>query len=98
MRKFKEKYIGDRAFYKTVLLMVVPMILQSLVTNLVSMIDNVMVGQIGTNFPEIGKVCRKANVKTISLHNKRTQHETAVPFSYLMFYHPFEQLFKDNFV
>ena len=48
MGKFKEKYIGDRTFYKTVLLMVVPMILQSLVTNLVSMIDNVMVGQIGT--------------------------------------------------
>ena len=48
MGKFKEKYIGDRTFYKTVLLMVVPMILQSLVTNLVSMIDNIMVGQIGT--------------------------------------------------
>ncbi|MCH5192831.1 MAG: MATE family efflux transporter, partial [Oscillospiraceae bacterium] len=48
MGRFKEKYIGDRAFYKKVLLMVVPMILQSLVTNLVSLIDNIMVGQIGT--------------------------------------------------
>lgn len=48
MRKLREKYIGDRAFYRTVLLMVVPMILQSLVTNLVSLIDNIMVGQIGT--------------------------------------------------
>ena len=38
MGKFKEKYIGDRTFYKTVLLMVVPMILQSLVTNLVNVI------------------------------------------------------------
>ncbi|MBQ8967982.1 MATE family efflux transporter [Ruminococcus sp.] len=46
--KFREKYIGDSAFYKRVLKMVVPMILQNLVTNFVSMIDNIMVGQIGT--------------------------------------------------
>ena len=35
-------------FYKNVLIMVVPMILQNLITNLVSLIDNIMVGQIGT--------------------------------------------------
>lgn len=46
--KFREKYIGDKSFYKRVLIMVVPMILQNLVTNFVSMIDNIMVGQIGT--------------------------------------------------
>lgn len=45
---FKEKYIGDKAFYKRVLVTVIPMILQNLVTNIVSMIDNIMVGQIGT--------------------------------------------------
>ncbi len=45
---FRKKYIGDRAFYGSVLRMVVPMILQNLVTNLVSMIDNIMVGQLGT--------------------------------------------------
>ncbi len=44
----KEKYIGDKAFYKRVLITVIPMILQNLVTNFVSMIDNIMVGQIGT--------------------------------------------------
>lgn len=48
MRKFREKYIGDKTFYRMVLSMVIPMILQSLVTNLVSLIDNMMVGQIGT--------------------------------------------------
>jgi len=46
--KFKNKFIGDRAFYVMVLAMVVPMILQNLVTNFVSMIDNIMVGQLGT--------------------------------------------------
>ncbi len=47
-KKFKEKYIGDKQFYKNVLIMVIPMILQNLVTNFVSLIDNIMVGQIGT--------------------------------------------------
>lgn len=46
--KFKNKFIGDRLFYKNVLFMVIPMILQNLITNFVSLIDNIMVGQIGT--------------------------------------------------
>ena len=45
---FRKKYIGNRLFYKNVLGIVVPMILQNLVTNFVSMIDNIMVGQTGT--------------------------------------------------
>ena len=47
-RKFKEKYIDDAAFYKKVLMIVVPMIIQNLVTNFVSLLDNIMVGQVGT--------------------------------------------------
>ena len=47
-RKLKNKYIGDSNFYIMVLAMVVPMILQNLVTNFVSMLDNIMVGQLGT--------------------------------------------------
>ncbi|SEK69492.1 MATE family efflux transporter [Ruminococcus albus] len=46
--KFREKYLGDKAFYKRVLITVIPMILQNLVTNFVSMMDNIMVGQVGT--------------------------------------------------
>lgn len=45
---FKKKYIGDRAFYSYVLGIAVPMILQNLITNFVSMLDNIMVGQVGT--------------------------------------------------
>ena len=48
LKEFRKKFIGDRTFYKTVLIMVVPMILQYMITNFVSMIDNIMVGQIGT--------------------------------------------------
>ena len=48
LTSFRKKFIGDRAFYSSVLRMVVPMILQMVVTNFVSLIDNIMVGQIGT--------------------------------------------------
>ena len=42
------KYIGDRAFYRRVLSVVLPIMVQSAITNFVSMLDNVMVGQVGT--------------------------------------------------
>ncbi len=48
MSNLRQKYIGDRNFYKHVLYMVIPMIMQNLITNFVSMIDNIMVGQLGT--------------------------------------------------
>lgn len=48
MSNLRQKYIGDKNFYKHVLYMVIPMIMQNLITNFVSMIDNIMVGQLGT--------------------------------------------------
>ncbi len=42
------RYIGDRAFYRRVLAVVLPIIIQNFITNFVSMLDNIMVGQIGT--------------------------------------------------
>ncbi len=46
--KFKSTFIGDRHFYKKVILLVLPMIFQNAVTSFVSFLDNIMVGQIGT--------------------------------------------------
>ena len=43
-----KRYIGDKAFYKRVLLIAVPIIVQNGITNFVSMLDNIMVGQVGT--------------------------------------------------
>ncbi len=43
-----KKYIGDRAFYKTVCSMALPLIIQNFITNFVSFLDNIMVGRIGT--------------------------------------------------
>ena len=41
-------YIGDRAFYNRVLRVAVPIIIQNGITNFVSLLDNIMVGQVGT--------------------------------------------------
>ena len=46
LAEFKEKYIGDRAFYKRYLYLALPMIVQNAITNLVSFLDNIMVGQL----------------------------------------------------
>lgn len=47
-RSLKDRLIGDRAFYKMVFAIVMPIIIQQAITNFVSMLDNIMVGQIGT--------------------------------------------------
>ena len=40
--------IGDRQFYRKVLMVAVPIMVQNGITNFVNMLDNIMVGQIGT--------------------------------------------------
>lgn len=42
------RYVGDRAFYRRVLAVAVPIMLQNGITNFVSMLDNLMVGRVGT--------------------------------------------------
>lgn len=44
----RECLLGDRAFYRHVLMVVLPIIVQNTLTNVVSLLDNVMVGQVGT--------------------------------------------------
>ncbi len=46
--KFKNKFIGDKYFYRRVLFLAVPLIIQNAITSFVSFLDNIMVGQIGT--------------------------------------------------
>ena len=43
-----KKFIGDRKFYRMVLTLVVPIVIQQGITNLVNLLDNVMVGGLGT--------------------------------------------------
>ena len=45
---FKKKFIGDKNFYHRLLILVFPIIIQQGIANFVNLIDNVMVGQLGT--------------------------------------------------
>lgn len=42
------KLIGDKKFYKMVLMVAVPIMVQNGITNFVGLLDNIMVGQVGT--------------------------------------------------
>ena len=42
------KFIGDRAFYSTLIKLTLPIMIQNGITNFVSMLDNIMIGSVGT--------------------------------------------------
>lgn len=42
------KFIGDKRFYLMVLGVALPIMIQNGITNFVSLLDNIMVGQVGT--------------------------------------------------
>ena len=44
----RNRYIGDKAFYRNVFAIAIPIIIQNAITNVVSLLDNIMVGQMGT--------------------------------------------------
>jgi len=48
VNNFKKKYIGDKDFYIRYIMLAIPMIVQNAITNFVNFLDNIMVGQLGT--------------------------------------------------
>ncbi|MBE6614400.1 MAG: MATE family efflux transporter [Ruminococcaceae bacterium] len=48
IKSFTQKYIGDRAFYRIVLTIAIPLIIQQGITSFVTLLDNLMVGALGT--------------------------------------------------
>ncbi len=48
MSTLKNNLIGDKKFYRRVIAIVLPLIIQNTITNVVSLLDNVMVGNVGT--------------------------------------------------
>ena len=40
---------GDRAFYKKIIVLLIPIMVQNGITNFVGMLDNIMIGAVGTN-------------------------------------------------
>lgn len=44
----QHRFFGDRAFYRRLFAVMIPVLIQQVITNFVSLLDNLMVGQIGT--------------------------------------------------
>lgn len=42
-----QRYIGDRAFYRRAMTIALPIVIQNAITSFVSLLDNIMVGQVG---------------------------------------------------
>lgn len=48
IKSLRKRYFGDRAFYKMALLIAFPIMIQNGITQFVSLLDNIMVGRVGT--------------------------------------------------
>lgn len=48
MKNLRKKYLGDKAFYKMLVAITLPIVVQNGITNFVNLLDNIMVGQTGT--------------------------------------------------
>jgi putative MATE family efflux protein len=48
LSKFRKTFIGDRKFYNKVFMIVLPLILQNTISNFVNLLDNIMIGRVGT--------------------------------------------------
>ncbi len=48
MQALLKNIIGDKAFYKRVFFITLPILIQNVITNFVSLVDNIMVGSLGT--------------------------------------------------
>ena len=48
INRLGKKYIGDREFYKKLFGVMLPVLVQNVITNFVSILDNIMVGRVGT--------------------------------------------------
>ena len=48
-REFRNKYLGDGAFYRRLLTVALPIVVQNAITTFVSLLDNIMVGKTGTD-------------------------------------------------
>ena len=44
----RKRYLGDKKFYAAVMAVAVPIMIQNAITNFVGMLDNIMVGPVGT--------------------------------------------------
>jgi len=68
---FFSRFIGDKAFYKMVFAVAIPIMIQNGITNFVSLLDNIMVGQVGQEQMSGGIHCQPIVVYLQSGHIRR---------------------------
>ncbi len=66
---FHKKFIGDRKFYMMVLAVAVPIMIQNGITNFVSLLDNIMIGRIGTEQMSRERVLRSRSQIRLSMES-----------------------------
>lgn len=49
LKKFRTLFIGDKKFYKMVISITLPIMIQNMITQFVNLLDNIMVGNVGTD-------------------------------------------------
>ncbi len=47
MKRFLRKFVGDKAFYRSVMIILLPLVVQQGITSAVNLLDNLMVGSLG---------------------------------------------------
>lgn len=58
-RVFLKRYVGDKAFYKMVLAVAIPILVQNGISQFVNLLDNLMVGAIGTEQMSGVSICNQ---------------------------------------
>ncbi len=48
-KEFRNRYLGDAAFYRRLMTVALPIVIQNAITTFVSLLDNIMVGKTGTD-------------------------------------------------
>ena len=69
--RLRERMFGDRDFYAQMVAVVVPIIIQNTVSNVVSLLDNVMVGRVGTLQMSAVAIVNQLSVCIQSVHFRR---------------------------
>ena len=57
IQRFQNKLIGNRAFYHRVVMIALPIVIQNTISNVVSLLDNVMVGRVQKAFTSAEFTC-----------------------------------------
>lgn len=98
---FLNKYIADRKFYRELFIIATPIIIQYFIQHFITLLDNLMVGQLGAAeiaavgvanqyyklfYPAIVSICTGAAIYTAQYYGSKRQDELQKIFSFKIFF------------